>query len=263
MNAVALRETPRDFRARRTGRGCRSAARFRFRASGFTPLPPGCPSLQAGPVRNGVSNGVGEEGGIQKVKEKPRLLGRVVTGFTLVESVIVLGIIVLIASFLLVGFPSFSQRINLQRASQRLALSLRKAQNMSLAVRQLELPSGVRTVPPAFGIYIDQASTPTSYFIFADLRPSDQLYDPGDDIVVETITLEPGIAFDELVSDLGGGEVVRDVLNIVFTVPEARMEIRSTDTETVGESAELILTSRAGDVRSVVVRTSGQIQVKR
>lgn len=183
-------------------------------------------------------------------------------GFTMVESVIVLGIIVLVASLLLVGFPSLTQRINLQRASQRLALSLRKAQNMALAVRQVERLDGSRTVPPAFGISLELAS-PASYRIFADLQPRDGLYDSDDDIIMETVTLEPGITLQKLVSDLGGGEVERAALNITFTVPEAGMEIRSTDTGTVGESAEIVLITRDGAARNVVVRTSGQIHVQR
>ena len=49
--------------------------------SGFTPLQPGRPTLQGE-----------EEGGIQKAHRMPRPLGRVVTGFTLLEMVVSFGI---------------------------------------------------------------------------------------------------------------------------------------------------------------------------
>lgn len=221
--------------------------------TGFTPLPPVAPYLRAG-----------EGGGIQKIKEETRSLGRVVTGFTMVEVVVLLAIFVLIASVVLASFPRLSQRINLQSSNQGLALSLRKAQNMAFAVRQVSGPTG-RIAPPAYGVHVE-LGTPTSYIIFADIANpggvNDNRYRPGDDVLVETVALAPGVQIDGIISDIGGGNAPQQVLNVAFTVPEARMTISNAGGP-VAESAEIFLRSGTLSFRkSAVVRTSGQIQLR-
>lgn len=182
-------------------------------------------------------------------------------GFTMVEVVILLAIFMLIAGIVLASFPRLSQRINLQHSTQQLALALRRAQNMAFAVRQASTPGG-RVIPPAYGIHVARAA-PTSFVIFADLRGasgvSDGLYRPSDDVVVETIQLDPGITFGELVSDLGGANQRQEVVNVSFSVPEARMVIANASLP-VGESVELFLIGRVANyTKSVTVRTTGQI----
>lgn len=186
------------------------------------------------------------------------------TGFTMVEVVILLGIFVLIAGIVLASFPRLSQRIGLQHSTQQLALALRRAQNMAFAVRQVSTPSG-RVIPPAYGVFVARA-TPTSFVIFADLRgtggTSDGLYRPAEDVAVETVQLDRGITFGELVSDLGGANQRQEVVNISFSVPEARMAIANASLP-VGESVELFLVGRVANyTKSVTVRTSGQIYAR-
>lgn len=183
----------------------------------------------------------------------------------MVEVVIVLAIVVLIASLLLASFPRLSQGIAIQRAAQELALSLRRAQSMALAVRQVDAPTGRRT-PGAYGVYLNRVSAPGSYVIFADLRgaggAADGRYVPADDAAIETVALGPGISAAGLISDLGGAEQRQDILNITFSVPEARMGIQNASLG-VGESAEVRLESvGAAYRRNVVVRTSGQITTR-
>lgn len=184
-------------------------------------------------------------------------------GFTMVEIVVILAIIVLVASLLLASFPNLSQRINLQRSSQQLALSFRKVQNMALGVRQVQTPGG-KVVPPIFGLYFNRA-TPNSYIIFADTFPSgvpNGRYDVGKDVVLETVSLDPGIGFASFTSDLGGTNKLQDVLNVAFSVPEARVTIKNASTD-VGESAQISLAGRNGTItENVVVRTSGQVYFK-
>lgn len=189
-------------------------------------------------------------------------------GFTLIEAVIVLGIVGLISAVTLVSFPAVSQSINLQRSSRNAALALRKAQNMSFAVRPVVDAAGVRRAPMYFGISVDRA-TPGAYILFADFFPGGSpngRYDPGSgpnaDVIVETLQLEPGIAFGDFTCLVGGDNQCGDVLNIAFSAPDAQMRIGNAS-QTVGESAELVLTGRGGTLsRKIIVRTTGQIQVK-
>ncbi|MDP3727107.1 MAG: type II secretion system protein [bacterium] len=185
------------------------------------------------------------------------------TGFTMVELVVMLGMLTFVASIVLASFPRLSQRIHLQRSGQQAALTLRRAQNMAFAVRQVETPSG-RIIPPAYGLYFDRA-TPGSYLLFADLESEsgthDGMYRSGEDVIVETISLDPGVVIGQIVSDLGGANQPQQVLNISFTVPEARMAITNAALA-VGESAQIELLGASGAIRTIVVRTSGQIRVQ-
>lgn len=186
---------------------------------------------------------------------------RVRAGFTMVEVAIILGVIIMIASIVLVSFPNLSQNIALQRSARQLALSFRKIQNTTFASR--ETAAGI--VPAGYGLYFNRAAAPGSYIIFADLRDATGVgngrYDAAADVVVDTIRFESGVSIADLVSDLGGADQRQDVLNIVFQVPDARMSIKN-DSIPAGESAEISLSGRAGLTRSVIVRTTGQVYVK-
>lgn len=183
------------------------------------------------------------------------------TAFTMVEVAIILGVLIMIASIVLVSFPNLSQNIALQRSARQLALSFRKVQNMTFASR--EISTGI--VPAGYGFYFSRAAALGSYIIFADLRDATGVgngrYDAATDFVVDTIRFESGVSIANLVSDLGGANQRQDVLNIVFQVPDARMSIKS-DSVPVGESAQIALTGRTGLIRNVIVRTTGQVYVK-
>ena len=101
--------------------------------------------------------------------------------------------------------------------------------------------------------------------IFADLKgqsgTNDGIYRPTDDVVIETITVESGAQIGQLISDVGGANQAQDVINVSFSVPEARMSIANASAS-VGESAEIIFTGLPSESKSVLVRTSGQIRAK-
>ena len=192
-------------------------------------------------------------------------------GFTMVEAVVLLAMFVLIAGIVLASFPRFSQQIRLQLSSQQTALALRKTQNMAFAVRQVQTSRCGTLVPPAYGVFFDRERAPDSYLIFADLRSSsdctsgsnDQRYRASDDEVIETIRLDQGVAINDLIVVAGGVDASETVINIVFSVPEARMTIANASGP-AGESVDIVLRqSRLPDVaRRITVRTSGQIAVK-
>ena len=184
------------------------------------------------------------------------------TGFTVIEMVVMLAILVLTASILFVGFPTLSGRTTVQRAARELGLNLRRAQNLAIAGRALS--SG--EVPPAYGIYFDRAAAPNSYIIFADTHPAGspdgRFSPPSSDVVVETGTLPRGVSFEEeFMVNLGFGQEEKDELHIVFSIPEGLTSIRD-DSESV-QSAEIFLTGQGtGFERSVVVRVTGLVHIK-
>lgn len=189
-------------------------------------------------------------------------------GFTMVEMVIVVGIIILIASIVLVSFPNFSQGIHLQNSVQRLSLSFRQAQDMSFASRLVSDTCPV--IPVGYGLYFNRA-TPNSYILFADLRASgcslpasgsgNGQYDAGD-IVISTVALDPGISFGDFVTDVGGTNQHQDVLSIIFSVPDANISIKNGAGLVFGTSAQIFLIGTTNLQKSVMIRTTGQVYVK-
>lgn len=129
-------------------------------------------------------------------------------------------------------------------------------QNQAFAVRLVQGQSGP-IVPPALGIYISTAA-PLTYLTFADMNLNKK-YDAGSDIVVETINLEKAVKVFEIRD--GVGQTQTDA-NIVFTVPEAQATIFNAS-ESIGESALIkFKTDTGGFIKSVRVRTSGQIAIE-
>lgn len=187
-------------------------------------------------------------------------------GFTMVEMVIIIAILILISGILLANFPAFSRQVSLQRSSQNVALAMRKAQNMAFAVRQ------VGTVPPSipfgFGLYFGPAqpscpaAPPDSFFLYGDLD-NDGLLRCPQDFIVETGTLESGTTFSQFIFHSGAVAEVTDELNVVFSVPEARISIRKNSPSPTGEWAEVVLVGRGGSAtRQVVIRDTGQVYTR-
>ena len=89
-------------------------------------------------------------------------------GFTVVEMIVVLAIVLLIGGQILVDFGSLNEASTLNRAAQELAFNIRRAQNMSLAVTGVKI-GGVMQIPDGVGLRLSsQTGSNDSYFFFAD-----------------------------------------------------------------------------------------------
>ncbi len=182
-------------------------------------------------------------------------------GFTMVEIVIILAIIIIVSAIVLVNFPSVSANINLQKTVQQFALKLRQTQNQALAVRPVQGPLGP-IISPAVGIYITTAD-PKHYIVFADVCPAspdnNKIYDDGCDIIIETVNVEPGVKITGLVDELGQSQ---SAVSIAYTAPEAQAFISNT-AGPIGEQVLAIFRTEAGNLaRSVCARSSGQVAIE-
>ena len=215
-----------------------------------------------------------ESSALQGISDFGFRISRPRAGFTALEMVIVIAIIVIISTILLVRFPTLSQTISLQRSARELGLALRKAQNMAFAVRVVEAAPGTFRAPAGgYGVYFGPLAPAGSYLIFADVkvdgsnrgRYSATGSPPDQDVVVETVAFGPGISVDDLVAEFGAGDDSVSELHIAFTSPEARMTLSKANgaTGNGGEAAQILLTDRSGALsRNVVVRTTGQIRIR-
>jgi prepilin-type N-terminal cleavage/methylation domain-containing protein len=137
-------------------------------------------------------------------------MGKVVSGFTLVEMLVVLGIMAVITGIALFGQIGFNRSILLTDTAYTVALSLREMQSLGLSSRKFAAVQNA-----GYGAYID-AANPSSYVLFADTvdadagaipatctvgvagtpeaKPGDCIYTLGSDGIVQTYTFSRGFA---------------------------------------------------------------------
>lgn len=97
-------------------------------------------------------------------------------GFTLIEVIIVVFIVAVMASITVVQFSSYRRGVNLETTAEEIALNLRKAQSMALAVRS----TGGTVLPVyqnGFGVHFatgggrgTQEASSSAYIIFTDFE---------------------------------------------------------------------------------------------
>jgi len=192
--------------------------------------------------------------------------------FTLIEVVVVVGIMATISTLVLVNFPRLQRGAALGREAAKLALSLRKAQSFSLGVREfnpafnddpfcLDIP--VRF--PGYGVYINM-SLPTSYIIFGDATCSKEYDTFPVDETVENIKIENKAKLASLKSfDLGvcsSGCLLNEAV-VIYLRPGPSVFLTDNGGVKNYDYFEITLSSSDGSItKTVVVRSIGQISIK-
>jgi len=128
-------------------------------------------------------------------------------GFTLIEILIVTGIIILLSITFLANYDAMKWQVDLNSEAKRTVSVLKQAQAMALTGKMIK---GIR--PTGYGVYFKQQDGNIDYYLlFADSATSSRknAYDAGEDIIVQTFNLPEGI-------DLLKGTD----MSIVFDIPE-------------------------------------------
>lgn len=184
-------------------------------------------------------------------------------GFTLVEIVVILGIVTAISALVLFGFGGFNEGVSLHRATRKLALDIRRAQNMAIATAQVSVgdPNPALRIPPAVGVRLDRGE-PLLYFLFVDLRPLDFRYGGGGEKISNSNTaFDRGVRIRRLINT---DETEYAAVHIIFTSPESDIHITDNNGNTIpGDLISVELASASGTTKkTVTIRTSGQISIK-
>lgn len=114
-----------------------------------------------------------------------------VRAFTLLEMALVLAIVITVATVTVIGLRQGSSGGALRRSASRVALDIRRAQN--LAFTSL-IHQGASVY--GFGVYFD-AATPNQYILFADVDGNNRYTNSAED--VEVVRLEQGIYVASLI----------------------------------------------------------------
>lgn len=209
-------------------------------------------------------------------------------GFSLVEMVVVLGIMVMLVAIVLTGQTSFNRTVAVTDTAYMLALSIRQAQTYGLSSRAY---SGVTNA--AYGVHFAGTTNTTSYQVFGDVypvapgtasaycpghsaaagnpdaKPGNCLYDSAQSEMVQNYVLNRGF----YISDICGRDTAGTLrctsnsyltgIDIVFLRPNTDSivtglrsggNIRLTD-------AQITLMTATGGARYVCVSSVGQVSV--
>lgn len=180
-------------------------------------------------------------------------------GFTLVELLVVMGILVIVSTLMLSNNSRFGGVVFLENLAYDVALSLRKAQVYGIAVRRF----GSDEFNVAYGIRFSMSDAST-YVLFADAN-NNGVFNLDESESLETSEMQQGYHLKDIcVTPLSGTEDCSiDTLDITFKRPEPDAYIRADDDElSLYEKAEIILESPRLDEISVVVEVTGQIAVE-
>jgi prepilin-type N-terminal cleavage/methylation domain-containing protein len=191
-------------------------------------------------------------------------------GFTLIEMLVVIGIITIVSALVLANNNKFGGRIQLQNLAYDIGLAIREAQVYGISVQRF---NNTTSFAPAYGMYFT-TNSPTTYLLFGDNTPNG-VYDIGAGELVEQTTIRSGYTIDQLyATPPGESERAVTTLNITFRRPDPDAYIsREGDTFSfdangdytsgnLNESARIIVRSPRGDLEEIRVSINGQISVQ-
>lgn len=118
-------------------------------------------------------------------------------GMTIIEVLVIVSVISILTVIFLLDYRVSSAQLTLQRAANKLAQDIRKAQGMAMSA--VDLPGGGTCPETGYGIVFDTVWNDTKYRLYADTS-GDEFFQSLD-IVVETIDLEKGIYIKEIYVD--------------------------------------------------------------
>jgi len=189
-------------------------------------------------------------------------------GFTLVELVVVAGIIALITSLVLVNNSRFGGNVLLQNLAYDVALSIRQSQVYGIAVQRF----GSNNFNVAYGVHFD-SSNPKTYVLFGDAATVNGLFDTGatPSELIQAVSITNGFQISDLcaISSIGSNETCGlTSIDIVFKRPEPDAYISingvsgTLSPANLQQQARIQFKSPQGNTMSVVVMATGQIAVQ-
>lgn len=169
-----------------------------------------------------------------------------ISGFTLIEMIISITIILIITSVIMLSQRNFSETVELINVSERIASVIREAQVKGLAVEILneDIPEAGR------GVYFDGSD---EYVYFSD-ENNNQQYDIGEEITNHLV--RPGF----MISEMSCGFPCDD-LSIVYQRPETQAYFYSEGSELGSDVVSLTILSDNGREKIIKIFRTGQISV--
>ena len=177
-------------------------------------------------------------------------------GFTLVEVLISIAILVIITSVILVQSASSRGGLVLTNDAYEVALMVRETQSFGVSVREGEAGGDFDV---GYGVFVQD---PTRVIMYNDID-KDAAYDSGSDPIVREVNLQRGNTITNFCLSNGGSQTCSGAISgisIAFIRPNPDAYI-SDNNGTFYQDAEITISSPYGDTKRVTAYTTGQISV--
>jgi prepilin-type N-terminal cleavage/methylation domain-containing protein len=189
-----------------------------------------------------------------------RTRGNSSAGFTLVEMLVVIGVMAVISALILANNNRFGGVVLLQNLAYDIALSVRQAQVYGIAVQRFNT-----SFDTGYGMHFQIDANPgtqSAYVLFADVNDNG-LYDPTAELVQSTF-IASGYRVSELCVRPASSAERCDItsLDVTFIRPEPDAYIRSSQVPGLHEAASVTVVSPRGDTKTIRMHANGQISVE-
>jgi type II secretory pathway pseudopilin PulG len=179
-------------------------------------------------------------------------------GFTVIELMVTITIVVLVTGIVLVQYSSFNSSVLLTSQAYLTAFDLRETQSLAVSVR-----GQGQSFREEYGLYFNLGQN-NQYILFQDngtTKPA--VYDPGEEIAAPNI-VDPRFIIADICVTAGGAQTcgIQD-LSITFKRPDFDAVFgRSTGVTNITQ-AEILFTPQNGSgSRTVLITQAGQISVQ-
>ena len=147
-------------------------------------------------------------------------------GFTLVETLVVISIIILLTTIALPSYKSGQRQLALSRSANKMAHEIRGAQEMAMSARKHE-----GSVPPGgYGVYFekytDDGSVNYDIYLYAD-SDGDETYDSGEEVrAIYNESLEIYLESEVKIKEVKINSSQPDETSINFRPPDPFIKIK-------------------------------------
>lgn len=169
-------------------------------------------------------------------------------GFTLIEIIVTMAIIVVVFSIAVSRSNRMSSRSNVTLTSEVMVSDLRSTAMSALSSEQFQLQS-----PTGWGIQIESNTTPSSYTVFADLN-GDRAYSTNEKL--KTVILAKDVKL--LCTSFNSECQVTGAL--IFNVPSAKTYFMNTEvTYGTGDVVVQLVDNVTGDTKNISINPLGTV----
>ena len=183
-------------------------------------------------------------------------------GFTLLELIVVVGIIATLSSIVLGGYRTGEDKFSLQRSAHKLSQDLRRAENMAMTGKSAPITFGEIFPSGGYGFYF--AEGVSSYIFFCDCNNNAEYEASGSAVSCATST--DAVPFPEIMETLSleSGVVISSVspstaFSITFFPPDPVIKITGADSSTSTEAT--ITLELYGKTKTITINTVGLIDI--
>ncbi len=175
-------------------------------------------------------------------------------GFTLIELVVSVAVIVIISAIALANYRFGGDINDLNNSAQELSVNIRRIQHLALSAAQFgsNVPQG------GYGIYFDKNNYASSYILFAD-SDSDRNYDSPSELIDEgEINLKRGIK----INDIKTGGVSLATTSITFLPPDPEIFINGATSTTSTEITLCIEKNCSQYTKKIIITNTGKVEIQ-